>query len=89
MNKGFAEHLKYNLHEADTFRDLFGHRENLAQQQAKFERALQDKKEKLLKLRDPTKWGASREDLAEMMRMKEDLFKDRELAFDYMLPKET
>jgi len=24
-----------------------------------------------------------------MMRMKEDLFKDRELAFDYMLPKET
>ncbi|TNV73396.1 hypothetical protein FGO68_gene7261 [Halteria grandinella] len=89
MNKGFAEHLKYNLHEADTFRDLFSHRENLAQQQAKLERALQDKKEKLLKLRDPTKWGASREDLAEMIRMREDLFKDRELAFDYMLPKET
>jgi hypothetical protein len=30
MNKGFAEHLKYNLHEADTFRDLFAYRENLA-----------------------------------------------------------
>lgn len=30
MNKGFAEHLKYNLHEADSFRDLFSHRDALA-----------------------------------------------------------
>lgn len=40
-------------------------------------------------MRDPTKWSASRDDLAEMIRMREDLFKDKELSFDYMLPKET
>ncbi len=42
-----------------------------------------------MKLRDPTKWGAGKEELAEMMRMKDELFKDRDLCIDYMLPKET
>jgi uncharacterized protein YjcR len=89
LRKGFTEHLKYNLHEAETFRDLFSYRDNLATHYIKAERDLYVRKEKLLKLRDPTKWGAGIEDLAQMMSMRDELFKDRELCFDYMLPKET
>ncbi len=51
MSRGFADHLKYNLHEAETFRDLFSNRDNLAQTYVKSERALYEKKEKLFKLR--------------------------------------
>jgi hypothetical protein len=53
----FAQHLKYNLNEASTFRDLFSHREQAYQAYVKADRALFDKKEKLFKLKDTTKWG--------------------------------
>lgn len=70
MRKGFSDHLKYNLHEAETFKDLFGHRDNVAQAYLKSEKALQEKKEKLFKMRDPTKWGAAPKELAEMIKMR-------------------
>ena len=88
FKKSFTEHLKYNLHEADTFKDLFALRDNLFQQYAKLDKALIEKKDRLFKLRDYTKWGGFK-DQAEMLRLKDELLKDRDAAFIYMLPKET
>lgn len=39
-------------------------------------------------MRDVTKWGGFK-DQAEMVRLRDELLKDREAAFDYMLPKES
>lgn len=88
MNNGFTNYMKYNLHEGDTYRDLFNQRESFSLAFAKADKALKEKKEKLFKLRDVTKWGGFK-DNAEMVRLKDELLKDQEAAFDYMLPKET
>jgi len=36
----FSQHLKYNLHEAGSFRDLFSHRDQVYQAYIKADRAL-------------------------------------------------
>jgi hypothetical protein len=69
-------------------RDLFNYRDTLFATYQRAEKNLLEKKEKLFKLRDVTKWGGFK-DQAEMLRLKEELLKDRDAAFDYMLPKET
>lgn len=88
FKKSFTDHLKYNLHEADTFKDLFAYRDGLFQSYIRQEKALLEKKKALFRLRDPTKWGGFK-DQPEMLRLKDELLKDRDCAFDYMLPKET
>lgn len=88
MRKGFSDQMKYNLHEGDTFKDLFTHRDTLFQAFNRADKALQEKKEKLFKLRDVTKWGGFK-DMKQMNELKDELLKNREYAFDYMLPKET
>jgi len=80
--------LKYNLQESESYREIFGRRDLAYQQYLKFEKALAEKKDRLFKLRDPTKWGGFK-DQSEMIRLREELLKDREAAFDYMMPKET
>lgn len=88
MRTGFTDYMKYNLHEGDTFKDLFSQRDQLCGVYNKAEKALKEKKEKLFKLRDVTKWGGFK-DNAEMVRLKDELLKDQEAAFDFMLPKDT
>ena len=88
MKRNFADHMKYNMQEGDSFRDLFQTRDLLFQAYQKVDKALLEKKEKLFKLRDTTKWGGFR-DQAEMLRLKDELLKDRDSAYDYMLPKES
>jgi hypothetical protein len=89
IRKNLADHMKYNLHEGDTFKDLFTHRDALFHAYSKADKALQEKKEKLFKLRDPTKWGGDTNHIQDMMRIKDALLKDRDAAFEYILPKET
>ena len=47
-----------------------------------------DKKEKLFRVKDITKW-AGPNDLLHLDKIKEELFKDKEKAFTFMLSKET
>ena len=84
----FSQHLKYNLHEASTFRDLFSHREQAYQSYVRADKALIDKKEKLLRLKDTTKWGGFQSDV-QQVRFKPELLLNKEAAFDFMLPQET
>ena len=63
-------------------------RENVKQKFIKQERYLIDRKEKLFKAQDVTRWGfEGAQD--EMIRRQADLLKDKEKAFKYMLTKET
>lgn len=89
IRKNLADHMKYNLHEGDTFRDLFTYRDTLFHAYSKADKTLQEKKEKLFKLRDLTKWGCDANQVQDMMKNREALFKNRESAFELMLPKET
>lgn len=84
----YTDHLKYCMQESESYREIFGKRDQAYQQYLKFEKALAEKKDKLFKLRDPTKWGGFK-DQSEMIRLREELLKDREASFDYMLPKES
>jgi phage-related minor tail protein len=88
MKKYFADHLKFNLNEGDSFREMFSNRDLLFQQYQRLDKALAEKKERLFKMRDPTKWGGFK-DQAEMIRLKDELMKDRDSAFEYMMPRES
>ena len=62
----FAQHLKYNLNEAGTFRDLFAHRDQSYQSFIRADKALIERKEKLFRLKDTTKWGGFRDDVQQV-----------------------
>ena len=49
-------------------------------------RNLIDKKEKLYKAKDPSKWGC---DVPNFDKVKDDLLKNKDKAFCYILPKES
>lgn len=59
----------------------------------KSEKALIDRKEKLLKAGDLTKWGSGPfscfKDEKQMAELREKILTDKSLAFTYMLPKES
>jgi hypothetical protein len=80
--------MKYHHDEHESFRELFNIREQSKQAYVRIERALIDKKEKLFKTKDIYKWGGF-EDNIELLKLKDDLLKDKDRAFQYMLPKET
>lgn len=84
----FGQHLKFNLHEASSYRELFQHRDQVYQTFIRADRSLQDKKEKLFKARDTTKWGGFANDV-QQVRFKNDLLNNKEAAFDFMLPQES
>jgi hypothetical protein len=85
FKSSFAQHLKYNLNEASTFRDLFSHREQAYQAYIRAEQALIGKKEKLFKLKDTTKWGGFTNEV-QQVKFKPELLNNKEAAFDFMLP---
>ena len=88
FNVSFTKHLKYNLNEADSFKDLFSMKEQVYQSYLRADRALIDKKESLFKKKDATKWLGFK-DNQQMIRMKDELLKDKETAYEFMLPKES
>jgi len=88
FKSSFASHLKYNLDEAGSFRDVFSHRDQVYQNYIRSDKALSDKKERLFKLKDTTKWGGFANDV-QQVRFKQELLINKEAAFDFMLPQET
>ena len=67
---------------------MFAQRDQSYQSFIHAERALQDKKERLFKLKDTTKWGGFKDDV-QQVRFKPELVNNKEAAFDFMLPQET
>lgn len=63
-------------------------REQVKVQYIKCERNLIDKKEKLFKSKDVYKWGGFADNL-ELLKLKDELLKDKDKAFNFILPKET
>jgi hypothetical protein len=47
-----------------------------------------DRKEKLYKSKDVYKWGGFKDNI-ELLKLKDELLKDKEAAFTFMLPKES
>jgi hypothetical protein len=87
--KNFAEHLKYYSYEAESLRELIKEREAVKYTYVTQEKALIAKKEKLWKVKDKdiTKWGF--DDILALEKIKDQLFKDKDLAFSYMYYKES
>lgn len=87
--KNFAENLKFHAYEAESLRELFKEREAVKAVYSAQEKSLLAKKEKLWKAkdRDVHKWGS--EDGLGLEKIKDQLFADKDLAFSYMLMKES
>ena len=71
--------MKFHLDEGETFKELFTLREGVKVSYIKQERALIDKKEKLFKAKDVTKWGAT--DTVELLRIKDEILSNKDRAF--------
>lgn len=80
--------MKFHYDENETYKELFTLREQIKFQYIKQERNLIEKKEKLYKSKDVYKWGGFKDNI-ELLKLKDDLLKDKERAFRYMLPKES
>lgn len=87
--KNFAENLKFHAQEAECLRELFKERETVKAVYSSAEKSLLAKKEKLFRQKDKdlSKWGAQDPRALEMD--KEKAFQDKDLAFSYMLAKES
>ena len=83
-----GSHLKYHMAEHESFRELHTNRELVKHNFMKKERSLIERKEKLFKSQDMSRWGyeGSQDDL---IRRKDELLKQKELSFRYMLSKES
>jgi hypothetical protein len=83
-----GSHLKYHMSEHESFRELQTLREQVKQNFIKKERHLIERKEKLFKSQDISRWGfeGSQDDL---IRRKDELLEDKEKAFRFMLSKES
>lgn len=86
--------MRTHVEEADALKELFNLREAVRAQFVKQEKALLDKKEKLYKQGDLSKWGGAPgqtcfKDELEMAELRNKLMVDKNLAFSYMLPRET
>ena len=84
--------MRYHFEEADTLKEMFQLREAVRTQFIRVEKTLIDKKEKLFKTTDISKWGGGAscfKDDKEMSDLKDKLMNDKALAFTYMLPKDT
>jgi hypothetical protein len=57
IKKYLGGHLKYHKDEHETFKELLNTREKNKKAFMKLQTALNDKKEKLFKAKDVTKWG--------------------------------
>lgn len=88
------DYMRMHFEEAESFKEIFNLREIIRTQYVKQEKALIEKKEKLFKVGDLSKWGGApgqscfRDEL-EMTDLRNTLMSNKNLAFTYMLPKET
>ena len=81
-------HLKYHMSEHESFREIYTVREQVKQKFIKNERYLIDRKERLFRAQDVTRWGfEGAQD--ELIRRQAELLKDKDKAFKYMLSKES
>lgn len=70
-------------------RELFKEREAVKTVYLRKEYDLNYKKEKLFKVKNPSKWGCTSVTEDELVQRSEDLFKNKEKAFKFMLTDET
>lgn len=83
-----GSHLKYHFLEGETLKELYTVRESVKYQYLRKERALYEKKDKIFKLRDISKWGFSGS-MEELEGRADELLKNKEKAFKFMLSEET
>lgn len=88
------DYMRMHLEEADSFKELFLMRESSRNQFIKLEKALIEKKEKLFKIGDLSKWSGEKanscfKDEKEMVELRDKLLQDKTLAFTYMLARDT
>jgi len=76
--------LKYHLSEHDTFREILKQRDDVNQIVTRHSKQLNDKKEKMLKNKDITKWGYQG-NVADIESRYDQLLENKEAAFSYML----
>jgi len=76
--------MKYHLYEHETFREILKVREDLKQQYIKTEKNLLDKKEKLFRNKDFTKWGYVGDGGVRYIEQIQDKL-NKESAFTFML----
>ena len=83
-----GSHLKYHMAEHESFRELQALREIVKQNFMKKERHLIERKEKLFKSQDISRWGfeGPQDDL---IRRKDELLHDKEKSFRFMLTRES
>ena len=83
-----GSHLKYHMAEHESFRELHTVRETVKQNFIKKESSLIDRKMRLFKTQDVSRWGfeGPQDDL---IRRKDELLGSKEKAFRYMLTRES
>lgn len=89
-----GSHMKYHLLEHDSFREILKVREEVKSQYLKSHKSLLERKEKLFRNKDISKWGyvvdpAAGQSLADVEKIHDKLMGCKEAAFTYMLQKET
>ena len=84
-----GSHLKYHLWKHESLRELHGNREVIKGAFIKKEKALYDRKERLFKTRDCTKWGYTQGPQDELLRRQEELIANKDKAFKFMLSEDT
>ena len=88
FNLYLGGHLKYHCGENDTFRELHATREEVRHVFDKKEQKLLAKKDKLFQTQDITKWCFEGPQ-DEMIRRRDELVKNKQKAFRFMMTKET
>jgi len=88
------DYMRMHHEEADSLKELFTLRENVKNQHIRQEKTLLEKKEKLFKVGDLSKWGGGGshscfKDEQEMSDLRNKLMQNKNMAYTYMLPKET
>ena len=85
--------MRVHWEESETFRELYNMRGAADSQFVRTEKALIDRKEKMLKAADLTKWGSGPfscfKDENQMAELREKLLNEKSVALTYMLPKES
>ena len=82
--------MKYHLLEHESYRELLKAREEVKNSYLKQEKALNDRKEKLFRNKDYSKWGYTGDGgIAEIEKYQDKLATSKQAAFTYMLQKET
>ena len=84
-----GSHLKYHLQEYESMSEILQAREQLKDQYIKKERHLFDRKEKLFRGKDVSRWGFTQGKQEELVSRSEELFNNKNKAFKYMLSDDT